>query len=491
MVSVVPHLPSFSISGSSAAPSNIPEANRKGSCAAGPLFVLACAISGGNWNNGSKAGVSYFNSNNDLANSKANIGARLACTFFGNAESKSIIALAALPYGRTSSYDITGLVVSFSEASARSEVCRSFSMRRISEVYKDIVSMEFLIDSAEIACDSCSDKAEVSAFMKDFDDNVACIQRMLVEHSYVPSQYRFFHKNEHGKDRFISFLPLYPDRVIHVALTRAVQDRMDAKLIPHCYGSVKGRGPHQMIRDLYDDIQDDPRLKDGYIFIFDIVKCFPSIPKDLLKLRLRHVVKDKEALWLFDTIIDGYPLPGISIGDILSPLLANMFLSPLDHMLVERYRCHYLGRFMDDGYVMGYSKPWLHRIEKAVGEWLNENGLQLKDCSRIVPIRCGFTLVGYTVYPDHILLKTATKKRLQRRCRSFMRRLDAGIPLSDHDRHVLSSYNGCLCHCNGRNLYSKTIGAVLEKDAELQEKMMSEIVVSRAFRFIFCEVSSC
>lgn len=36
---------------------------------------------GGNWNNGSKAGVSYVNANNSLSNSNSNIGARLN---FGN-----------------------------------------------------------------------------------------------------------------------------------------------------------------------------------------------------------------------------------------------------------------------------------------------------------------------------------------------------------------------------------------------------------------------
>lgn len=40
-------------------------------------FLTRSVNVGGNWNNGSNAGVSYVNANNDLSNSNNNIGSRL------------------------------------------------------------------------------------------------------------------------------------------------------------------------------------------------------------------------------------------------------------------------------------------------------------------------------------------------------------------------------------------------------------------------------
>lgn len=73
-----------------------------------PIRVL---IVGGNWNNGAMAGLSYWNSNNDLSNSNDNIGARSAypsdeviyMTFGMDPASRRKIATTTRPAGRRAS----------------------------------------------------------------------------------------------------------------------------------------------------------------------------------------------------------------------------------------------------------------------------------------------------------------------------------------------------------------------------------------------------
>lgn len=74
-----------------------------GTIAIRALEVFRLLYVGGNWNNGSNAGVSYVNSNS-LSNSNANIGSRLT-----HVNSSHITVISALPHGRTSQLH-TGLV---------------------------------------------------------------------------------------------------------------------------------------------------------------------------------------------------------------------------------------------------------------------------------------------------------------------------------------------------------------------------------------------
>ena len=54
-----------------------PSINGQADSHAAPCFGLHALNVGGNWNNGSNAGVGYANSNNTVSNSNNNIGARL------------------------------------------------------------------------------------------------------------------------------------------------------------------------------------------------------------------------------------------------------------------------------------------------------------------------------------------------------------------------------------------------------------------------------
>ena len=57
----------------------------------------------------------------------------------------------------------------------------------------------------------------------------------------------------------------------------------------------------------------------------DIKKYYPSIDKEILKSKFKNIFKDKELLWLLNTIIDSEE--NVPIGFYTSQWFTNFFLT--------------------------------------------------------------------------------------------------------------------------------------------------------------------
>ncbi len=335
-------------------------------------------------------------------------------------------------------------------------------MMRIGGLWQDLTSIDNLREAAKRACSSRKDKAETEEFRKNADCNLEKLRESLLDESYSSSEYRMFTVNENGKERLVADLPLYPDRILHWAVCLAVEEPMNRKLIDQAYGSRPGTGHHKAVRQLYGYIEDDSRI--GYALFLDVHHFFSSIDKEILKEKVRSVLKDRNVIHLLDVIIDDYNLPGIPIGNRTSPMLANLYLSRMDHVLKEEHCCHYYLRYMDDIVVLGYSKPWLRRIKTVIDGQLAEVGLEAKGNWQIFPIDArGIQYLGYRVFSDHIMLKKRTKEKMKRAAGGISSRLeDPGYVMDEHDMGVVRSYEGVLKWCDGRNLRKKVLNPLLE-----------------------------
>ena len=131
-------------------------------------------------------------------------------------------------------------------------------------------------------------------------------------------------------------VPTVRDRVVQTALLHVLEPIFDATFAPHSYGFRPGRGCHTCPgtgREL---------LTDGYCHVVDadLKSYFDTIPKARLMARIREKVSDSRVLrmvemYLKQGIMDGLqewtPETGTPQGAVLSPLLANIYLNPLDH----------------------------------------------------------------------------------------------------------------------------------------------------------------
>lgn len=416
-----------------------------------PLGLFRVLYVGGNSNtnasNSANYGLSYANANNDTSNSNSNIGSRL---YF-------IIAIirvtSTLPNGRTLE-SIKTRSVAFNAKTWR--IDKGESMRnRLKDCYQALCTMPVLIQGAEDACEPRSGTLEELQFRQDQDNLLAKLQQDLMNHTVKLSPYHMYYKYERGKMRLIADLPLYPDRIIHCGIAIVVEDRLNRTLIHQTHASIKGHGTHTAMMDVRRHLYNDDRL--CYCLSVDIDQCYASIPPERVKLTLREYIKDNEMLFLLDRIIDNYNATGytgIALGGRLSPLMANLYLSPLDHYLKERLHVHVMERYMDNYYIFGYSEKWLEHIRKEIVAYLAELGLHLNDGRSIyrVDSEHGVDMLGWIVFSDHVLVRKKTKEKMRKVFRAVDRKLDRCQDLDEHDISSIGSYVGSLKWFDSYNL---------------------------------------
>jgi RNA-directed DNA polymerase len=129
------------------------------------------------------------------------------------------------------------------------------------------------------------------------------------------------------------------------------------------------------------------------------------IPHDLLMARLREKVADNAVLLLVDSFLhqrvmetaEGWtPEQGTPQGAVLSPLLSNIFLDPLDHLIAE----HGIDmvRYADDFVILCPTEAAAHSALALVQQWTGFAGLTLHPTkTRVVDWATpgGFDFLGY------------------------------------------------------------------------------------------------
>ena len=291
-------------------------------------------------------------------------------------------------------------------------------------------------------------------------ERMAELRRMLAEGTYRSSQYRHFDRRERGKTRHISALPFYPDRIVHWVLTLTTRDIFMRTFSARSYAAIPGRGTHKALRDLKASLRTG---RYTHALKMDVHHYFESIDKAILMEDLSRRIKDPAILSLYREVIFGYPGSGIPIGNLTSQYLANLYLSDLDHFLAEKYHARAF-RYMDDIIVLGWDTAWLRRVRTFTVKELAKLKLELNANWQIFRIESrGVDFVGYRSWSDHILLRTATKKRMGRKMRNIANLLKMGAEVSVSMRSCVASYSGILKWCDGWCLRRRYIDPVMEK----------------------------
>ena len=205
-------------------------------------------------------------------------------------------------------------------------------------------------------------------------------------------------------------IPTVKDRIMLKACLRhdqqavklVIEPIFEAKFCDGSYGFRPGRGCHDALREV------DRLIKEGYTYVVDadLQSYFDTIPHERLMARVEEKVSDGRLLdlirqWLTADILKGLerwsPTGGTPQGGVLSPLLANIYLDPLDRLMAERgYR---MVRYADDFVILTGSREEADAALALVRDWVAENGLTLHpekmrvgDCRRSGE---GFEFLGY------------------------------------------------------------------------------------------------
>lgn len=328
-------------------------------------------------------------------------------------------------------------------------------VKRQGNLWADVCSMENIKLAYTNARKGKTHRIDVLKMDRDPMPYLIRIREMLISHTFKSSEYRMFVIRENGKERNVADLPFFPDRIVHWALMQVIEPIIMRNLIDQTYAALPGRGSHQALGKLKDYLKNDDA---EYCLKMDIRKFFPSIDKGVLMRKLGRRIKDEDVLRLCSKIIHEYPHPGLPIGNYTSQFFANFYLSDLDHYMKESYHCKYYLRYMDDIIILGWSKRWLHRARRRIASIIGPWGLEIKGSWQVFPIDDrGVDFVGYRTFKRFCLLRKRTKVRMIRAMDRLHDKLAGGAKLDCHDLGCLSSYRGCLMHCDGWRLGLKTV----------------------------------
>jgi RNA-directed DNA polymerase len=251
-------------------------------------------------------------------------------------------------------------------------------------------------------------------------------------------------------------IPSVRDRVVQTALWHVLEPIFDVTFAEHSYGFRHGRGCHQALERV------EALLNAGGVYVVDadLKSYFDTIPKDRLMSRVRERVSDRSILRLVEQfleqgVMDGLnewvPVQGTPQGAVLSPLLANVYLNPLDHLLAQAGLA--MVRYADDFVILCRSRADAERALALVQAWVEANGLTLHPTkTKIVDARTeGFDFLGYTFRGDLRLPRKRSLAKLKDALRAKTGRTHGhsltGIVGSLN--RTLHGWFGYFRHCHG------------------------------------------
>lgn len=284
-------------------------------------------------------------------------------------------------------------------------------MRRIGRLYERITEYDNLLQAFHAAALGKRHKPDVISFTNDLHRQLGEIRDEFAEERVRLGTYRFFTVFE-PKKRFICAAS-FRERVIHHAVINVAGEQLQRPLIDQCFACRKGKGQHRAAQLAQTYAQ-----RYGYFLKMDIRKYFDSIVHAEVLRQLRCLFKDPKLIRFFERLLDTYHTVarhGLPIGNLTSQYLANLYLSPLDHLVKQELRCPAYLRYMDDFMLWG-TRSELRYYRRAIVDFLFERlGLEVKGDGFINRASHGCDFLGFRIFPDQVRLSRNSKHRLRRR----------------------------------------------------------------------------
>lgn len=245
------------------------------------------------------------------------------------------------------------------------------------------------------------DHVSIEDYAAKLETNLAGLSESLRTGSYRPQAIRRHYIPKPGsQERRPLGIPTVQDRVVQTALRMLLEPIFERDFAAQSYGFRPNRGCKDALRRV------DELLKAGYVHVVDadLKSYFDTIPKDRLLGLVAGKVTDRRVLALVEAFLgqkvleaarEWTPEQGTPQGAVISPLLSNIYLDPLDHLMAGNG--FEMVRYADDFVVLCRSPEEAAEGLALVRNWTAQAGLALHPGkTRLVDARTeGFDFLGY------------------------------------------------------------------------------------------------
>lgn len=301
-------------------------------------------------------------------------------------------------------------------------------------------------------------KDDVMEFERELEHRIFSLSRDLQDESYRHGPYSGFFVCD-PKRRHIHKATVR-DRVLHHSIMGALYPIFDPLFISQSFSCRVGKGVHKGVECLKSMLRKESlnNTRNCYVLKCDVKKFFDSIDHRILINILGRRIKDEKVMRLLAGIVESYASEqsdlfdhkGVPIGNLTSQLFANVYMDEFDQFMKRDLKVRWYARYTDDFIIVSHDRGYLEALVGRIEEFL-DGRLKLKLHPEKVSIRKysqGIDFLGYVVFPNHVLIRGRTKRRISRRLKEGIEGLNSGVTEKDKVAATLQSYLGALSHAN-------------------------------------------